>query len=147
MKWLMTRKKRDTPSENKEADFFVPKYTVIHGSMDTPVPCRIEGAVEGDVSVKGTLIISVAAEVTGNIYCDDIIVYGKVGGHISCTRKAWIAAGAYVEGTITAPVLEIDEMATVMNNLPGEPELVFLDAAVRMVISPSRAVINDNTWF
>lgn len=147
MKWLLTRKKKDAVPENKEADFFVPKYTVIHGSMDAPVPCRIEGAVEGDVSVKGTLIISIAAEVTGNINCDDILVYGKVGGHIFCTHKAWVAAGAYVEGTITAPVIEIDKQGTVMNNLPEEPEPIFSDTAVRMVISPSRAVINDNTWF
>lgn len=147
MKWLLTRKKKDAAQESKDAGFFVPQYTVIHGSMDAPVPCRIEGAVEGHVSVKGTLIISAAATVTGNITCDDIVVYGKVGGHISCTHKAVVAAGAYIEGTLTAAVLEIDEQAIIRNNLREEPEPVFSDVGIRTVISPSRAVVNDNTWF
>ena len=147
MKWPITWKKKVVLAEPKEADFFVPKDTVIHGGMDAPVPCRIEGLVEGDVSVKGTLIVTTAAEITGNVTCDDLVVYGKVGGHISCTHKALIAAGGYVDGTIAAAVVEIEEQATVMNNPFEEPEPIFFDTSVRTVISPSRAVVNDNTWF
>ncbi len=119
MKWFTSRKKADIPPEDKEADFFVPRQAVIYGSMETQVPCRIEGSIEGDVFVKGTLIISAGAEVKGNISCDDIEVYGKVWRNIICTRKALIGAGAYVEGTVAADVVEIDEQAIVRQSQPG----------------------------
>lgn len=148
MKWLINRKKKVVPGNGiQEPSFLVPRDTIIYGSMDTAVPCRIEGHIEGDVYVKGSLIIGATAEVKGNITCNEIIVHGKVWHNIACTHKATVAAGGHVEGFITAPILNIDEQATVSNNLIEEEETAYYDTAINTVIAPLRGVSNENTWF
>lgn len=115
--------------------------------METAIPCLVEGFVEGDVAVKGSVVVRVAAEVRGSVTCDAIEVYGKIGRHIICTGKAVIGAGGFVEGSITAAVTEIDPLAIVNHNTFEEPESAFDDQVIGAVVSPSRAVVNELTWF
>lgn len=155
MKWFPFRKKNTATEEDTGPvfPFLIPRESVIHGSIEAPVACRLEGCIEGDVTVKGTLIVTEAAEVMGDITCDDIIVYGKVRRNIFCTGKARICANGYVEGTITAATLEIEETATVKYNMmpeEEEPEIeepVVYDTVARTVISPSKVLVNESTWF
>lgn len=151
MKWFTNKKKVVAVATEAPVafPFLIPRESVIHGSIEAPVPCRLEGCIEGDVQVKGALIVTEAAEVWGNITCDEVIVYGKVWRNITCTYKARICAHGYVEGTITAAELEIDALATVKQNILPEAaaEILVYDTVVSTVISPVKVLVNESTWF
>jgi cytoskeletal protein CcmA (bactofilin family) len=155
MKWFSFIKKKNAAPVEEAAPsfpFLIPRESVVHGSIDAPVPCRLEGCVEGDIMVKGTLIVSEVAEVWGNITCDEVIVYGKVWRNITCTQKARICAHGYVEGTISAAELEIDDLATVKFTMleaevGEEEEIIAYDTAVSSIVSPSKVLVSESTWF
>lgn len=148
--WFRSKKKRGIEEKQPEElfSFFIPKESTIYGDIETSLPCRIEGLIEGDVQVKGKVIVSEEAEVKGSIRCDDVIVYGKVWRNITCSNKAQICTNGYVEGKIDSKLLEVEEGATVRSNMVEEkkPEFVY-DTVVGSILAPVKVTVSERTWF
>ncbi|MFA6060682.1 MAG: polymer-forming cytoskeletal protein [Taibaiella sp.] len=145
MRWFS--KKKHSIEPDNDMTFLIPKETTIHGNMEASIPCKVEGYIEGDVSISGTLIVGETAEITGSVTCNDITVYGKIHRDGFCNNKASVGPGGYVDGKIVAAILEIDETATVNNNSFDHVENIVFDSVVRTIISPPKAIINEDTWF
>jgi len=80
-------------------------------SFKEPVHLCINGKFEGTLEVKGTLEIGESATVDATIAGDDIIVYGRVKGEVTASKRVVLKSSAVVEGSLKAPLLAISEGA------------------------------------
>lgn len=72
---------------------------------------RIEGSLEGDVAIRGLVIVGETGRVTGeNIKADTVIVAGTVKGHITA-QKLEVRATGRVYGDVNISAFSTDEGA------------------------------------
>lgn len=83
----------------------------LDGDFYVPGSVRIDGCVDGNVTVDGTLIVGATGAITGNITAEAVIVGGEVLGDVEASRKAELTGTAKVLGDITTDVIVIDENA------------------------------------
>lgn len=83
----------------------------LDGDFSTPGSARIDGCVDGNVTVDGTLIVGTTGAVSGNVTAEAVIIGGEVLGDVETVRKAELTGTARVLGDITTAVLVIDENA------------------------------------
>jgi cytoskeletal protein CcmA (bactofilin family) len=133
---------------------YIPPEVVIKGNIETALNGRIEGKVEGDISLTGKLVVEENAVIYGNIQSHELIVHGKVFGNIICTHKAIISKSARVEGIIESPLLEIEENATLLNNSSDKKQehkmhvkSIEKGFIITGVTQPPRVINSEDTWF
>ena len=80
-------------------------------SFKDPVHLCINGKFEGTLEVKGMLEIGESAVVDASINGDDIIIYGRVKGDVSGSKRIVLKNTAVVEGNLKTPLLAIAEGA------------------------------------
>lgn len=93
--------------------FIIPEEVSVQGTIESPLPGRIDGNVRGDVNTSGMLIIGKSGNIRGNIHAANLIAYGKVFGDIFVSNKAIISNKAYIKGDVTALILEVEEEAII----------------------------------
>jgi cytoskeletal protein CcmA (bactofilin family) len=93
--------------------FLIPAEVSVKGAIESTIPGRIDGNIRGDVHTAGMLVIGKRANIRGNIYATDLVMFGKVYGNIFVNNKAIINNKAYVKGDITALVLEVEQDAII----------------------------------
>lgn len=84
---------------------------VINGDFTVNQSARIDGEIQGDVSVAGTLIMGAGSRIDGNIEAGEAIIGGDVVGNILAQNKVELTVTAKVIGDITTNVIVIDENA------------------------------------
>lgn len=83
----------------------------LNGDFSVPGSARIDGSVEGNVTVEGTLIVGTTGAISGNVTAESVIIGGEVHGDVETTQKAELTGTAKVLGDITTAVIVIDEHA------------------------------------
>ena len=68
---------------------------------------RIDGAIEGNISLSKGIVIGEKAKVNGNLESDRIIIYGSIFGDIVC-KELNIKSSGVVNGNIQADNVEIE---------------------------------------
>ena len=87
------------------------KGALLDGDFSAPDSARIDGCVNGDVTVEGTLVLGTAAVINGNIQAEATIIGGEVNGNVTAQRKVEITATARVIGDVNTESIVIDEHA------------------------------------
>ena len=82
---------------------------VITGSGDF----LINGEVDGDCDISGTITLAHNGRWQGTIKADDIIIAGQVDGDIIAIGKVEITNSAKISGTVTAEAIAVAEGAIV----------------------------------
>lgn len=72
---------------------------------------RIDGCVNGNVTVTGTLIVGAAGTVNGDISAAAAVIGGEVDGNITAPERVELTVTAKVIGDITTGTIVIDEKA------------------------------------
>ncbi len=85
--------------------------SVCDGDFKCTGSARIDGTVNGNADIDGTLVIGTMGKVIGDIKAKSVQVGGEVNGDIVSPDKAEIMATAKVIGNITTNVIVIDENA------------------------------------
>lgn len=93
------------------------KGCVVGGDFKAVGSARIDGTVEGDISVEGTLILGAGSFVEGNITAQSVLVSGEVNGNIQAPDRTELVAGAKVLGDIETAVIVVDENAIFQGRL------------------------------
>ena len=81
----------------------------IKGNITAQGSIRIDGYVEGNLNIKGDLILGENGKIKGEVKAENIIVAGKVEGTASAGTRLEIAASGAITGDINATTLIIDE--------------------------------------
>lgn len=82
-----------------------------NGDFSAKGSARIDGCVNGNVTVTGTLIVGVTGSINGDVSAQSAIIGGEVIGNVTAAEKTELTQTARVIGDITTMVIVIDEKA------------------------------------
>jgi|SRR5580692_10515530 cytoskeletal protein CcmA (bactofilin family) len=92
----------------------------VHGDGDLVV----EGAIEGDLAIRGELTIAEGGSVSGeSIEAQSVTVAGSLDGDVASTGPVRLVAGSRVRGNLRGSTVGIDEGARFSGRLECEFDL------------------------
>lgn len=89
----------------------------VHGRIHGEEDLRIEGRVEGSISLTETVHVAQSGVVVATIEARDVVVSGVVVGNVSATNSVHLEKGAKLVGDIDAPRLIIADGAAFRGNV------------------------------
>src|SRR5258708_19492556 len=106
-------KRNATPSENPQPVQAVERITSVlgsgviwHGSINGSGGVRIEGAFEGEIALRGMLVIGETGRVTcQNVRANAVIVAGAVRGNITTQKLEIPGSGRFCGDLYTTPLV------------------------------------------
>lgn len=90
---------------------YMGKNVEIKGSVHFEGAGRIDGKIEGKVSVKGSLILGEGAVISSEVEGDTIVVGGKVNGKMVAHQRIQLLKTSVFTGEMIAPSIIIEEGA------------------------------------
>ncbi len=131
---------RKKNSLNAKINTILGKGCVLNGDFNADGSARIDGTVNGNVIVKGMLILGVDGKIIGDIEATGVIVGGHVIGNINAPEKLEISSHAKVFGDIKTKILVIDEKAIFQGKCDMyQEEVTGKKAAVKPGVKATRA--------
>ena len=111
-------KRPTTPTESAPSGTAVERITSVlgpgviwHGSVSGSGGVRIEGAFDGEIALRGLLVVGETGRVTcNNVRANAVIVAGAVRGNIT-TQKLEIRSSGRVWGDVTTTAFVTDDGA------------------------------------
>jgi cytoskeletal protein CcmA (bactofilin family) len=97
--------------------------TRVRGRVSGEGDLRVEGTLEGDVSIRGDLTIGSGARAVSAIEAHAVVVAGELEGDIRAQSTVQLEAGARVRGDVHGESIAIDEGAELSGRLLMEFEL------------------------
>ena len=104
--------------ENK-LDTVIGSDTEIKGDVSVRSSMRLDGRVDGNVSVMDSLFMGRDAYVHGEVHCSDAVIGGKIEGNVTARGTVELQNGSTLIGDIRCKALVLDREA-------------FLDGRVKM---------------
>ena len=99
------------------------RSTRVRGRVSGDGDLRLEGTVEGDISLTGELTITDGARATSNVEARGVTVGGELEGVIRANGLVRIESGARVRGDIQGELVAIDDGAEFNGRLLAEFDL------------------------
>lgn len=81
------------------------------GDFSVEGSARIDGKVNGNVTVTGTLIVGSTGSISGSVSAKAVVIGGEVMGDVTAPEKAELTATSKVLGDITTGIIVIDQNA------------------------------------
>ncbi|MBK9262705.1 MAG: polymer-forming cytoskeletal protein [Polyangiaceae bacterium] len=97
--------------------------TRVRGRIQGDGDLRIEGGVEGDVSVSGELVVEEGAEVQGNVDAATVTISGALTGDVSSRGGIVVRASAKVAGSLGGPEVSLEEGAEFSGRIEADFDL------------------------
>lgn len=72
---------------------------------------RVDGCINGNVTVTGTLIVGVTGSINGDISAQATIIGGEVIGNVTASERTELTQTARLIGDINTEIIVIDEKA------------------------------------
>ncbi len=94
-----------------ELNTIIGKGTVVQGDMRVQNSLRVDGTINGNVTVTDTVVIGKEGEVEGHIQAKHAFLAGRVRGNIIAQGKVSLETKAVVSGDIRASRLIVEEGA------------------------------------
>lgn len=107
-------RKKDRSFQNIES--LISSGVEIKGDINSQGSIRIDGQVEGNINIKGDLILGEKGKIKGEVKAENIIIAGKLEGRATAGTRFEIAATGSITGDINATTLIIDEGGTLDGN-------------------------------
>lgn len=82
--------------------------TYIKGEISSSNDLRIDGRFEGRIYSEGRIVIGEKAEVTGDIICANIDIWGRISGNVYVKDTLTVKSGSAVDGVIRIKKLAIE---------------------------------------
>jgi cytoskeletal protein CcmA (bactofilin family) len=92
-----------------DLDGFIDEGTEFLGELRFKNVFRIDGRLRGRVISDNALVVGERGDVEAEIDCGVVSIRGRVKGQIRGRDRIEILAGAQVTGTLSAPVLTVEE--------------------------------------
>ncbi len=97
--------------KNIEELSIISKHMIIKGNLTGAGDLKIDGRIEGDISIDGNIFLSESGEVTGNISANNLACNGKVTGSILVQEKLTLESKSKIMGDIKTRIIIIEEGA------------------------------------
>lgn len=89
-------------NKNNEAPILIPKDSYVEGYIKSVKSIRLECAFHGTILTKNKVIVDKASAFTGDIICENLMLFRRVKGNVFCTGRVTMNEGSSVEGKIYA---------------------------------------------
>lgn len=86
----------------------IAQSTVINGNIVSEEDFRIDGTLEGDISVTGKLVIGPKGTIHGKIACENIEIMGTVEGNVIVAQSAIFRGTAIFTGELQVSQILIE---------------------------------------
>ena len=70
---------------------------------------QVEGTVEGEIELKGAVIVTPTGLVKGPVAADVVRIAGRIEGNITARERVLLQKTGGVEGDMTTPTLEVED--------------------------------------
>jgi cytoskeletal protein CcmA (bactofilin family) len=113
---------------------FVGKGVEFKGVISYSGTVRIDGRLDGEIQTDGILLVGKDAVITAKISAGIVISSGHITGDITAREKVNLNSPAVLNGSVTSPLLSIDEGVLFTGTLimtQGETDLKDLTDAAR----------------
>ncbi|WP_049945990.1 MULTISPECIES: bactofilin family protein [unclassified Butyrivibrio] len=91
---------------------FIAAGAIVDGPFTAKESTRVDGTINGNVSVNGSLIVGQEGKITGAVSATNLFLAGEIQGNVSAgTGKVEISDTGKLIGDLTAKTLVIDENA------------------------------------
>jgi len=91
--------------------------TKIKGEIISDGDLRIDGEVEGNISVKGKIVLGVSGKIQGEIICKNAEIQGKVDAQIKVEELLSLKESAKVEGNVITRKIAIEPGAILSGSI------------------------------
>ncbi|NLC67760.1 MAG: polymer-forming cytoskeletal protein [Clostridiaceae bacterium] len=85
-------------SANRNISLSTKPNTCIKGKITGKGDVKIDGNVEGDIDIKGTVIIGKHGNIKGNIISDNVEIHGRIEGNITARNNLRLFSTAQLYG-------------------------------------------------
>lgn len=96
---------------NVKINSMLGKGSDFQGDFTAEGSARVDGNVNGNVRVTGTLIVGSGGKISGSVEAQAAVIGGEVLGGITAPEKTELTATAKVLGDVSTKVIVIDEHA------------------------------------
>lgn len=93
------------------------KGSELAGDFTIQGSARIDGKVNGDVTVTGALIVGSTGSISGNVSAKSVVIGGEILGDVKAPEKTELTATAKVLGDIATGIIVIDENAIIQGKI------------------------------
>jgi cytoskeletal protein CcmA (bactofilin family) len=97
--------------------------TRVRGRVFGDGDLRVEGSVEGDISIQGDLVVGSGARAQSNVEARAVTVLGELDGEVRAQGLVHIEAGARVHGDVHGESVALDDGAEFNGRLHATFEL------------------------
>lgn len=107
----------------QKIDTVIGPETTIRGSLSGAGGARVDGRVEGEITLDGDLIIGETGSVQADVRARNVIVAGAVRGNVECEGALELASTGQLYGDVKVRSLSVRQGAILCGNttMPGEP--------------------------
>ncbi len=98
----------------------VGQSTRIRGRISGEGDLRVEGAIEGDVALAGTVLVAEGGSIEADVEATSLVVEGTVSGDVSVSDALAIRATGRISGIIRAAGVSIEEGASISGRVEAE---------------------------
>lgn len=114
---------RNNKEKQVQISTLIGKGSELGGDFSVQGSARIDGKIDGNVTVEGTMILGANGSISGNVSADAVVIGGEVLGDIVAPEKTELTATAKVLGDITTKVIVIDENAVFQGKIDMNQEV------------------------
>lgn len=90
----------------------ITRGTTIKGNIAASGDFRMDGILQGNITLNGKLVVGESGSVTGNIVCQNANIIGSVVGNITVKELLSLSATANIKGDIMINKLSIEPGAS-----------------------------------
>jgi len=84
------------------------KYT---GKFEAEGSVQIDGRFDGEVHVRGTLMVGKDGAVNAKVFAQSVVVHGRLEGEVEASGKMELKGGSTFQGDVRSPSFVIQEKA------------------------------------
>lgn len=86
--------------------------TSITGDINSNGDVRIDGALKGNLTISGKLVVGPSGSIEGNVICQNADISGEIHGKVTVTELLSLKASAKLLGDIVTGKISIEPNAT-----------------------------------
>lgn len=114
---------RTSRSDSRGDGAVIGRSTRVRGRVTGDGDLTIEGTLEGDVTVRGDLLIAEGGRATSTVEAHAVTLRGELEGDVKASGVVRIESGARVRGDVSGESFSLDEGAEFVGRLDASFEL------------------------